>query len=90
MKVRLPDPSDFYALPALGPLLLLDLAAAVAGNALRAQHAEIHGDSLPGETDEVTAARGLARECDLLRISLRDFRRRILARLARQRSEWPF
>jgi hypothetical protein len=90
MRIRLPDPSDFYALPALGPLLLLDLAAAIAGNALRAQHVEIQGDVLPGETDDLAAARLLARECDLLRVTLNDFRRRVLARRAQQRSEWPF
>ena len=90
MRIRLPDPSDFYALPALGPLLLLDLAAAIACNALRAQHVEIQGDVLPGETDDLTAARLLARECDLLRVTLNDFRRRALARRAQQRSEWPF
>jgi hypothetical protein len=90
MRIRLPDPSDFYALPALGPLLLLDLAAAIACNALRAQHVEIQGDVLPGETDDLAAARLLARECDLLRVTLNDFRRRVLARRAQQRSEWPF
>jgi len=58
--VRLPAPSD---LP-LGPLLLLELAAAVAANALRAHHVAIEGDFFPGETDEVTTARVLARECD--------------------------
>jgi hypothetical protein len=90
MRIRLPDPSDFYALPALGPLLLLDLAAAIASNALRAQHVEIQGDVLPGETDDLAAARLLARECDLLRVTLNDFRRRVLAGRAQQRSEWPF
>jgi len=90
MRVRIPDPSDFYALPALGPLLLLDLAAAIAGSALRAQHVEIQGDLAHDETEEITAARILVRECDLLRVTINDFRRRVLARLAQQRAEWPF
>ncbi|HEV2009731.1 MAG TPA: hypothetical protein VGS17_01715 [Candidatus Limnocylindria bacterium] len=90
MKVRLPAPSDLYVEPALGPLVLLDLAAAVAANALRAQHVEIEGDFFPGETDEITTARVLARECDMLRDTLNEFRRRVLARLARERSDWPF
>jgi len=90
MRVRLPDPSDLYALPALGPLLLLDLAAALASNALRAQHAGIDGDSHLGEAGEIAAARILSHECDLLRIAVSDFRRRVMARLARQRTEWPF
>ena len=90
MRVRLPEPSDLYAIPVLGPLLLLDLAAAVAGNALRAQHVEIEGDFFPGETDEVTAARVLAHACDTLRNTLHDFRRRLMARLALERNQWPF
>ena len=90
MKVRMPAPSDLYALPALGPLLVLDFAAAVAATALRAQHIEIEGDFYPGETDEVTIARVLASECDMLRDTLNEFRRRVLARLARDRDEWPF
>ncbi|HEY0479906.1 MAG TPA: hypothetical protein VGD37_20445 [Kofleriaceae bacterium] len=36
-SVRLPAPSDLHAEPPLGPLLVLDLAAAVASNALRAR-----------------------------------------------------
>lgn len=90
MKVRLPPPSDLQALPALGPLLLLDLAAAVAANALRAQHVAIEGDFYPGESAEATTARVLASECDMLRDTLNEFRRRLYARLARERDEWPF
>jgi hypothetical protein len=48
----LPAPSDLHAEPPLGPLLLLDLAAAVAGNALRAHHVAIQGDFFLDETDE--------------------------------------
>jgi hypothetical protein len=90
MRLRVPSPADFYALPALGPLLLLDLAAAIASNALRAQHVQIEGDFSPNETDDVTTARVLAHDCDRLRVSLNDFRRRALARLAQQRADWPF
>jgi hypothetical protein len=90
MRVRLPDPSDLSALPALGPLLLLDLAAALASNALRAQHVDLTGDCFATETDEIVTARILAHECDRLRIAVSDFRRRALARLARQRADWPF
>jgi hypothetical protein len=90
MKVRVPPLSDLCALPELGPLVILDLAAAVAATALRAQHLAINGDFHPGETDEVATARVLARECDMLRDTLHEFRRRALARLARQRDEWPF
>jgi hypothetical protein len=90
MKVRIPPPADLYAVPALGPLLVLDFAAAVAATALRAQHIEIEGDFFPGETDEVSIARVLARECDMLRDTLKEFRRRVVARLARDRDEWPF
>lgn len=90
MKIRVPPPSDLYALPALGPLQVLELAAAIAESALRAQHVEISGDFAPGESDEVTTARVLARECEMLRDTLHEFRRRVLARLARERIEWPF
>jgi hypothetical protein len=88
--VCIPAPSDLHVEPPLGPLLLLELAAAVAANALRARHVAIEGDFHPGETDEITTARVLAHACDQLVQSLNDYRRRVLARLARERSEWPF
>jgi hypothetical protein len=81
---------DLHAHPALGPLSVLDFVAAVAAHALRAQHVAIEGDFYPGETEEVTTARVLARECDMLRDTLREYRRRVLARLARQRDDWHF
>lgn len=87
---RLPAPSDLHAEPPLGPLLLLELAAAVAATALRAHHVAIEGDCFPGETDEVTAARVLAHACDQLGQIVDDYRRRVLARLAHERSAWPF
>lgn len=76
--------------PPLGPLLLLDLAAAVASNALRAHHVTIEGDFFPGESDEVTAARVLAHACDQLGQILDDYHRRVLARLACERRADPF
>jgi hypothetical protein len=88
--VRVPAPSDLHVEPPLGPLLLLELAAAVAANALRARHVAIEGDFYRDETDEVTTARVLARECDKLVETLNDYRRRVLTRLARERSAWPF
>lgn len=88
--LRVPTPCDLHAEPPLGPLLLLDLAAAVAANALRAHHVAIEGDEFPGETDEVTAARVLAHACDQLRQILDNYRRRVLARLAAQRRADPF
>jgi hypothetical protein len=88
--VRVPASSDLYAEPPLGPLLLLELAAAVAANALRAHHVAIEGDFFPGETVEVTAARILAHACDQLAQILNDYRRPVLARLASERSAWPF
>jgi hypothetical protein len=87
---RVPSPCDLHAEPPLGPLLLLDLTAAVTANALRAHHVAIEGDSLLGEIDEVTAARVLAHTCDQLRQILDDYRRRVLARLARERRADPF
>lgn len=88
--VRFPTPPDLHVEPPLGPLLLLELAAEVAANALRARHVAIEGDFWPDETDEVTTARVLARECDKLVETLNDYRRRVLARLRHERCDWPF
>jgi hypothetical protein len=88
--VRVPSPCDLHAEPPLGPLLVLDLAAAVAANALRAHHVAIQGDFFLDETDEVIAARVLAHACDQLGQILHEYRRRVLARLAEQRSADPF
>jgi hypothetical protein len=88
--IHLPAPSDLHGEPPLGPLLLLELAAAVAANALRAHHLAIEGDCWLGEPAEVTIARVLARACDELVEPLNDYRRRVLARLAHERSTWPF
>jgi hypothetical protein len=88
--IRLPAPSDLHVEPPLGPLLVLEIAAAVAANALRAHHVAIEGDFFPDETDEISAARVLAHACDQLGQILHDYRRRVLARLARERSASPF
>jgi hypothetical protein len=86
--VRLPAASDLYVEPSLGPLLVLEPAAAVAANALRARHVALEADFHAGETDEVTSARVLAHACDQLVQRLNDYRHHVLARLARERSEW--
>jgi hypothetical protein len=88
--VRVPSSCDLHAEPPLGPLRVLELAAAVAANALRAHHVAIQGDFLLDETDEVTAARVLAHACDQLGHILDGYRRRALARLARERRADPF
>jgi hypothetical protein len=88
--VRVPSPCDLHAEPPLGPLRVLELAAAVAANALRAHHVAIQGDCFLDETDEVTAARVLAHACDQLGQILDDYRRRVVARLARERRTDPF
>jgi len=90
MKVRVPPPEDLYVLPALGPLHVLELAAAVVQNALRAQHIEIEGAFAPGEAAEITTARVLYVECCMLQDTLHELRSRLLARLERERSVWPF
>jgi hypothetical protein len=69
---------------------MLEFAAAVAGNALRAHHVAIQGDFFLDETDQVTAARVLAHACDQLGQILDDYRRRVVARLARERRADPF
>jgi uncharacterized SAM-dependent methyltransferase len=69
---------------------VLEFAAAVAVNALRAHHVAIEGDFFLDETDEVTAAHVLAHACDQLGQILDDYRRRVLARLARERRADPF
>jgi hypothetical protein len=67
----------------------LEIAAAVTANALRARHVQIEGDFFDGEAAEVTTARILAYECDMLCDALSDYCRLVLARLARERDDWP-
>jgi hypothetical protein len=90
VRVRLPGSSDLYAVPALGAVAVLEVAAAIAANALRAQHVAIEGDFHPGETDTVTTARVLVAECEMLRDTLRRYRRGVLDELAAARTAWPF
>lgn len=90
MKARVPPPCDLVLEPQLGPLLLLEIAAAVAGNALRGHHVQIQGEYFRDEGEEVTSARALAVHCKLLRACLHDYRRLVLARLRREQQDWPF
>jgi hypothetical protein len=90
IRVRLPASNDLLGAPALGALAVLEAAAVVAAAALRAQHVAIEGDFHPGETEIETTARVLARECDMLRDTLRCYRRRVLEELAAARTAWPF
>jgi len=90
VKARVPPSCDLVLEPQLGPLLLLEIAAAVATNALRGQHVQIEGDVFRDETDEVTAARALIRHCNALRNQLREYRRLVLARVRREQQRWPF
>jgi len=90
IRIRLPASPDLFAAPELGALAVLDAAAAIAATALRAQHVAIEGDFHPGEADFVTTARVLATECEMLRDTLRRYRRRVLEELAAARTAWPF
>lgn len=90
MKTHVPPPCDLVLEPQLGSLLLLEIAAVVAGNALRGHHVQIQGDYFRDESEEVTAARALADHCNLLRECLRQYRRLVLARLRREQQDWPF
>lgn len=89
MTVRRPVPLSLCDEPLLGSLVLLDLAAAIAANALRAHYVEIEGDFAPDEGDELTMVRALAEECDIVCNILRDYRRCLLARADHQ-DDWPF
>ena len=90
MKARVPPPCDLVLEPQLGPVLLLEIAAAVASHALRGQHVQIQGDYFRDKTEEVTAARALACKCDMLREYIRDYRRLVRARLRHEQQDWPF
>lgn len=90
MKARVPPPCDLVLEPQLGPLLLLEIAAALTSSSLRGQHVQIQGDYFRDESEEVTAARALACQCNLLREHLRGYRRLVLARIRREQQDWPF
>jgi hypothetical protein len=89
-RLRIPGPDDLAAEPQLASLLFLEVALVLAAGALRATHPDMGDDFDPGETDEVTTGRVLLNECCQLRDDLDDYRRRVLARLARQNGDWPF
>jgi hypothetical protein len=72
-----------------GPLLLLELAAEVAANALRARYVAIEGDFLARRDRRGHHGARPSSECDELVETLDDYCRRILARLRRECSEWP-
>lgn len=81
--VRSPPPAALHDEP-LAPVFLLEFAAAVAADALRAHLVAIERSFDPTQPDEVTATRALARECDDLVKSLADYRRRVLGLVARE------
>jgi hypothetical protein len=86
--LRVPDPFDLAIEPQLGPLALLELAAAVAVNALRAYHVQIHGDPMHDELDEATAARRIVSHCNLVLRAIQPYRRHVLERLERDQASW--
>jgi hypothetical protein len=89
-RLPIPTAADLGAEPQLASLLFLELAIALAAGALRAAHPAVEGDFHPGESGEITTGRILLNECGLLREDLDDYRRRVIARLRRQQSDWPF
>jgi hypothetical protein len=88
VKLRVPDPCNLALEPQLGPLVLLEIAAVVAANALRAHHVQIQGDPSPDEFDEAAAARVIvARTYRMLR-AIHAYRRRVLERLENDQAAW--
>ena len=71
--IRMPSPADLHVAPSLGPLLLLELAAAVTVNALCANHVVVEVGFISGETDEVAPARSLVHACNQLVQLLNDY-----------------
>lgn len=88
MKLRVPDPCDLALEPQLGPLLLLEVTAVLAINALRAHHVQIEGDPSPDEFDEAAAARVVVTHCHRLLRALLPYRRRVLERLEHDHAAW--
>ena len=84
---RLSAPSDLHIEQPFAPILLLEFAVAVAVEVLRTRYVAPSGDLHVGEIDEVITAHILARECDQLLETLGDYRRCLLARLARELTE---
>lgn len=89
VRVRVPPSCDLVLEPQLGPLVLLEIAAVVASNALRGHHVQIEGHPYH-ETDEVAAARTVARHCEALRCAIRDYRRLVIERLRADQADSSF
>ena len=88
MKLRVPDPCDLALEPQLGPLLLLEIAAVLAVNTLRARHVPIVADPAPDEVDDAAAARRVVTECHRLLRAIYAYRRPLLVRLERDQAAW--
>jgi hypothetical protein len=88
VKRRVPDPGDLALEPQLGPLLLLEIAAALVASALRARHLPIAGDPAPDELADEAAARRVVLQSHRLLRAVRAYRRPILDRLARDQAAW--
>lgn len=88
MKLRVPDPCDLALEPQLGPLVLLEIAAVVAANALRAHHVQIQGDPSPSEFDEAAAARVILAAAHRLLRAIHAYRRRVRQRLDHDHAAW--
>jgi hypothetical protein len=88
MRIRVPDPFDLALEPQLGPLLLLEVASALAINALRAHHVQLQGDPAPDEFDEAAAAHVVVTHCHRLLRALLPYRRRVIERLAHDHAAW--
>jgi hypothetical protein len=88
VKLRVPDPCDLALEPQLGPLVLLEVAAAVAANALRGHHVQIQGDPSPDEFDEAAAARVILAATHRLLPAIHAYRRRVLERLDNDQAAW--
>lgn len=88
MKLRVPHPGDLALEPQLGPLLLVEIAAALTVNALRARHLPIVGDPAPDELHDEAAARRVVTQCHRLFRAVHAYRRPILDRLERDQAAW--
>lgn len=92
MKLRVPDSCDLALEPPLGPLLLVEIAAVLVVNALRARHLPIVGHPAPGELDDAAAARRLVAQCHRLIQAVQAYRRPDrrpdLDRLERDQADW--
>ncbi len=88
MKLRVPSSCDLALEPQLGSLLLLEISAVIAANALQAHHIQIQGDPSPAEFDEASAARVVVTRCHQLLRAIHPYRHRVLARLEHDQSTW--